>query len=217
MSKMGLTYNTITNDTRSRSTTLHANCMLENIFSDEELNEILKLMTSVPLDAAGTYAGKKASNPAASDTRRVSRVNFFSPSVESQWIFQRFNKAIESINNTFYNFDLNGYNVFQYTEYHAEESGKYDFHNDMILRGSFPPEMHENRKLSFTFLLNEPGIDFEGGELEFFLGTTKEPDIVVTKKGRLVAFPSFIVHRVKPVTKGVRKSIVFWVTGPKFI
>jgi PKHD-type hydroxylase len=36
------------------------------------------------------------------------------------------------------------------------------------------------------------------------------------KRGRILFFPSFILHKVHPVTKGVRKSIVAWVEGPKF-
>ena len=39
---------------------------------------------------------------------------------------------------------------------------------------------------------------------------------VITKYGRAVLFPSFLCHRVKPVTKGIRKSLVVWVVGPKF-
>ena len=40
---------------------------------------------------------------------------------------------LEDINNQFYNFDINGYESFQYTVYHGEEKGKYDFHQDTIM------------------------------------------------------------------------------------
>jgi PKHD-type hydroxylase len=70
--------------------------------------------------------------------------------------------------------------------------------------------------LSITLLLNEPGIDFEGGNFEINKGSPTEVDIVDMKKGMLIAFPSFLIHRVAPVTKGTRKSIVIWVQGPKF-
>ncbi len=35
-------------------------------------------------------------------------------------------------------------------------------------------------------------------------------------KGRMIFFPSFLIHRVAPVTQGIRRSLVIWVTGPKF-
>jgi len=72
----------------------------------------------------------------------------------------------------------------------------------------------ETRKLSMSLLLNEPGVDFEGGELQFQVGTV--PDTPDTPKGRIIAFPSFMLHRVAPLTRGVRRSLVVWVTGPKF-
>jgi PKHD-type hydroxylase len=64
-----------------------------------------------------------------------------------------------------------------------------------------------------SMLLNTPGVDFEGGDFSTFL--SKEQNIPL-KKGEILIFPSFIVHSVKPVTKGIRKSLVIWVTGPKF-
>jgi PKHD-type hydroxylase len=64
-----------------------------------------------------------------------------------------------------------------------------------------------------SMLLNTPGVDFEGGDFSTFL--SKEQNIPL-KKGEILIFPSFIVHSVKPVTKGIRKSLVIWVTGPGF-
>ena len=73
------------------------------------------------------------------------------------------------------------------------------------------------RKLSIGMLLNEPGVDFDGGD--FMINTSREKNSykLEMKKGRLVFFPSFMLHTVTPVTRGIRKSLVVWVTGPKFI
>jgi PKHD-type hydroxylase len=62
-------------------------------------------------------------------------------------------------------------------------------------------------------LLNTPGVDFEGGDFQTCLA--KETNVPL-KRGQILIFPSFVVHRVKPVTKGIRKSLVIWVTGPGF-
>jgi PKHD-type hydroxylase len=72
----------------------------------------------------------------------------------------------------------------------------------------------EPRKLSLTLLLND---DFEGGEFQVNDGKEEMAITVPMNKGRVVLFPSFMIHRVKPVTKGVRKSLVVWVLGPKFV
>jgi PKHD-type hydroxylase len=74
----------------------------------------------------------------------------------------------------------------------------------------------EPRKLSLTLLLNDDNDDFEGGEFQINNGKQETPITVDMFKGRAVLFPSFMIHRVKPVTKGVRKSLVVWVLGPKF-
>ena len=65
-------------------------------------------------------------------------------------------------------------------------------------------------------MLSEPGVDFEGGEFEINQGTETNPMVTDTKKNRAIVFPSWTIHRVKPVIKGVRKSLVIWVVGPKF-
>jgi PKHD-type hydroxylase len=108
---------------------------------------------------------------------------------------------------------LNGYDSFQYTEYQAFEGGKYDFHMDTIMGKNKPANMPETRKLSVTLVLND---DFEGGEFYMNNGQEKDAELIPTGKGRLILFPSFLIHRVAPVTKGVRKSLVVWVNGPKF-
>ena len=80
------------------------------------------------------------------------------------------------------------------------------------------------RKLSFAIVLNE---DYEGGEFEVatLSGAKELPKINVLNlnkkdglsKGSMVVFPSYIWHRVTPVTKGVRKSLVGWVVGKPFV
>ena len=67
------------------------------------------------------------------------------------------------------------------------------------------------RKISMTLLLSDPA-DFEGGELEM-IDDKARPKM---KRGHAIFFASFIRHRVTPVTKGNRKSLVMWFGGPPF-
>ena len=94
----------------------------------------------------------------------------------------------------------------QYTEY--PEGGFYDWHVDNDVNCAHEPPV---RKISMTCLLS-PESEFEGGDLEL----VSEGKIAKIKQGQIVFFASFIRHRVAPVTKGVRKSLVMWFGGTPF-
>jgi len=72
---------------------------------------------------------------------------------------------------------------------------------------------YEPRKISLSLQLSEPS-DYEGGELVLQAGDSER--VAEKARGTLIAFPSFVLHRVRPVTAGVRKSLVIWVAGPEF-
>jgi len=94
----------------------------------------------------------------------------------------------------------------QFTEY--PKGGFYDWHTDLDVNGSFEPPV---RKISMTILLSDPST-FKGGELEF-IEKNKTPNL---KQGQAIFFASFIRHRVAPVTKGIRRSLVMWFGGTPF-
>jgi len=83
----------------------------------------------------------------------------------------------------------------------------YDWHTDNFIDMDREPPV---RKLSMTLLLNDPS-KFEGGNLEI-AGKKMLP----MKQGHAAIFASFLQHRVTPVTKGVRKSLVVWFNGEPF-
>jgi len=95
----------------------------------------------------------------------------------------------------------------QIGRYKSSDKGHYDWHID-----AGAPMNGLQRKLSFVMLLSDPS-EFEGGELQF---RGMEDWKILPKQGSIVVFPSFIEHRVTPVTKGVRYSAVSWVHGPSF-
>lgn len=132
---------------------------------------------------------------------------------ENLWIFEKLRLITEHANNEFFNFDLYGFDYFQYAEYQGEGS-HYDYHTDLIYGHELPSYMIYPRKLSFSLLMNDPS-EYVGGDFEI-MSDTNYPFKLEQKKGRVFAFPSWILHKVSPLTTGVRKSIVWWVTGPKF-
>ena len=74
--------------------------------------------------------------------------------------------------------------------------------------------MGDARKLSYSILVNSEK-EFEGGDLQLMAGP-EEITIPLTQN-QIVFFPSYILHRVTPVTKGIRKAVVGWVRGPDLV
>ena len=93
----------------------------------------------------------------------------------------------------------------QYTVY-PKDGGHYEWHSDIAGGG-----IMTQRKISVTIELNDHENEYEGGLVLVNLGQR----IVELPKGQgtAVFFPSFLVHRVSPVTKGTRKSLVGWIGG----
>jgi PKHD-type hydroxylase len=107
-----------------------------------------------------------------------------------------------------WNFDIDSCEPFQFTKYDVNQ--KYDWHIDTIFN------QDNTRKISFTLLLND---DFEGGDFQFEIGSPDQDHRITTVKlgkGDILFFPSDLWHRVMPVTKGTRYSLVGWCRGPHF-
>lgn len=206
---MSYGYKFITNNPQYRQFAIPSLMSVNDAFTDDQINDIVSYCKSNVLEKALTMGQDDKQENAI----RKSQAKFYHYNEETSWIFNRLNEVIEHVNSNCFNFDLNGYESFQYTEY--KKNGQYNFHTDMA--ELFDPKTNadtEPRKLSLSLILNEPGKDYEGGEFE-----TQTSDKITThesKKGRIFVFPSYIVHRVSPITKGTRKSLVVWVKGPKF-
>ena len=109
--------------------------------------------------------------------------------------------------NAEWNFDLSGMEDVQIGRY--VDKGFYDWHQD----GDLPDDGNYQRKLSCSVQLSDPDT-YEGGDL--VLRLPQEEKAVSRKQGSIVVFPSFVQHKVTPVTKGERYSAVSWMRGPAF-
>ena len=141
-----------------------------------------------------------------SDIRESEIVMIPNHDKEVQWVFQKLSKAINTVNEQVYEYDLRAIETLQYTTYDSSYNGFYRKHIDSrygIL----------SRKLSLSLQLSDPD-DYEGGEVLLHLG--KEPHVANKLRGSITFFPSFVLHEVTPVTKGRRNSLVLWVVGPEF-
>lgn len=114
-------------------------------------------------------------------------------------------------NRNAYGFDVNYLAEIQYTKYYGTNNDKYDWHIDTFWAN---PTLYD-RKLSIVVQLSDPS-EYEGGLFEFDPEIPQPNSADLQKKGTVLVFPSFLRHRVTPVTSGVRKSLVSWIEGPKF-
>ena len=106
-----------------------------------------------------------------------------------------------------WNYDMTHLEQIQISRY--KKLGHYIWHQDL----GIPNENNMQRKLSISIQLNDP-LQYKGGKLEFKNLLEKEQPNM--KQGSIIVFPSFIEHRITPVTKGVRYSAVTWAGGPAF-
>jgi PKHD-type hydroxylase len=210
-----LQYDTLFNNPVERRRVTYPYVWWDNAFTEEQINQITSICDMEEVKPAVVYGNRDEET-----TREIrrSKTKFFEKNPDVSWIFDQFNYVIQSLNNQYYNFNLNGYRTFQYTIYDGEDKGMYDWHMDTILGRELDNSWDEDtRKLTMIMLLSDNVLDFKGGELELNIGRESNSQVVDIVKGKIVVFPSFILHRVKPVTSGIRKSIVVWVEGPKFI
>jgi PKHD-type hydroxylase len=124
-------------------------------------------------------------------------------------IVDRLMHYVQSSNRTNFGVDIAAPYELQFTEYHGVAAGKYDWHQDVWLDS---PRAYD-RKLSLVLQLSDPA-DYEGGAFEFF--GLQQPGETFVGRGSLLIFPSFLQHRVLPVTSGLRRSLVSWVEGPRW-
>jgi PKHD-type hydroxylase len=141
---------------------------------------------------------------------RTSQVSWMDVNSETADIWNKISQVVTEVNRTWFHYDLTGfYEPAQLTLYHGSEQGHYKWHCDNSVSDSNVP-----RKLSMSFMLSDKH-EFEGGDLQI-MNTSDAPVTLEQKKGRAWFFPSYTLHRVTPVTRGIRRTLVLWVGGPAF-
>lgn len=142
------------------------------------------------------------------NTYRRSKTCFIPKTWEFTEIYLKIFNFTNKLNKDTFNFNLNEIQELQYTEYDESYQGHYDWHTDIGLKDT------SQRKLSISIQLSDSS-EYEGGELQ--INTGGHIKTCKKTKGTLIVFPSFLLHRVAPVTKGTRRSLVMWVVGPPFV
>ena len=176
------------------------------IFTPEQCKMIIAAGRAEPKQDA--YVGnKKGITGGVLDTKtRTSHISWI-PFKKMTDMYKDIEKIMKTTNGNHFGFDgMQITELAQYTEY--PKGGFYDWHVDNDVNFAHEPTV---RKISMTLLLS-PENEFEGGDLELMT----EGKAAKLKQGHAIFFASFIRHRVTPVIRGNRKSLVMWFGGTPF-
>ena len=176
-------------------------CQYEDAFSDEEIEKIIDIGEKIELTDAKVYPAGVTNK----DDIRKNKISWIISNKESEWLYRKLTDFILNANGVYFKYDLNHIENLQYTVYN--EGDFFAKHVDHSLLG---PGKY-SRKLSFSLQLTDSE-EYVGGEVKLI--ESVEPRSIIRNKGSITFFPSYTLHEVLPVTKGIRKSLVGWVHGP---
>ncbi|MCU4655008.1 2OG-Fe(II) oxygenase [Roseibacterium sp. SDUM158016] len=125
------------------------------------------------------------------------------------WVMDRMIALVREANREVFDFDITEFAESpQVARYGAEREGHFGWHSD-IGEG----RLAERRKLTIVVQLSEPD-EYDGGTLEVMPGAGALS--AERARGAATLFPSFVLHRVVPVTRGQRHSLTVWCHGTPF-
>lgn len=171
--------------------------------SPDDCTSVIALARDVQLRDAGLVGGETRHGIRRAD------IAWLDDLPQGGWVMDRLVGLVARANREGYGFDLTDFaESAQIARYGAERQGHFDWHSDI---GKGP--LAARRKLTVVVQLSDPA-EYDGGLLEL------RPDSAVhaapNQQGTAVIFPSFVLHRVTPVTVGTRWSLTLWAHGPAF-
>ena len=177
----------------------------EPLFTPEQCQMVINCGRSEKPQKAQVGMGKRPGG--GLDTKKRTTTISWLPFKEMEPMYNDINNFIQKANKNHFGFeDIEITEQAQFTEY--PEGGFYDWHTDTDVNMQHQPPV---RKISMTLLLS-PENQFEGGDLEI----SAPGKAAKLKQGHAIIFASFLAHRVKLVTRGVRQSLVMWFGGTPF-
>jgi len=175
------------------------------LFTPDQCRQVIECGRRQEPEKAQVGIGKR-SGGGLDTNKRVTTISWI-PFKAMPEMYKDINKFIQTANRNHFGFeDVYVTEQAQFTEY--PEGGFYDWHMDTDVNMAHEPPV---RKISMTLLLS-PETQFEGGDLEL-MAKGKRASL---KQGHAIIFASFLNHRVAPVTRGVRQSLVMWFGGTPF-
>lgn len=186
-------------------------CLRPDALSPGECARLIDLF-----DASPDITGGRLSGGNETDTR-ICETLWMDDTTEIAWIFVRLAELVAEVNRENFHFDLDEFResaqILRYsapviTSGGTSSAGRYDTHVDIGAGGH-----SATRKLSLSIQLSAAG-SYSGGGLQ--IGENDEDWSAPLDAGTAILFPSFVKHRILPLTVGTRYALVAWVHGPAF-
>ena len=137
-------------------------------------------------------------------TQRHCQIVWLDCPVLKSSLWERINEA----NASAFNVSVTNRCEMQLISYEGAHRHHYGWHHDVQWYNTAGVD----RKLSVTVQLDDAA-SYLGGEFEFEeLSTTAN----LQARGTVLMFPSYLRHRITPVTKGIRRALVAWFYGPEW-
>lgn len=177
--------------------------VVDQCFTPEQCDEIIKI--------GGNWIEGTVQKFNAQLTDREHRSVLLSKDNLPEELIEGLYFKILQLNNKTFRYHLEGFEIHDLPrifKYSGNREDHYVWHRDTLKI----PEKGTTRKLSFSIQLSDPN-EYEGGDLEF-MPAMKDP--AMKRQGSIILFPSYLTHRVSPVTSGTRFVIVGWIHGPEF-
>ncbi len=124
-------------------------------------------------------------------------------------IYTEVTYKIRQINDCMWKYIINGWEPFQYTQYDESYGGHFNWHIDV--HPKFNVDDFDPRKISFSVGLSNLD-DYDGGD--FMIKIDRNDREFKLGRGDVIVFPSWMLHKVSSVTKGMRRTLVGWGNGP---
>ena len=179
----------------------------EPVFTPEQCNKIIDTGRSQPKRTGRVGKESSLTDTVIRTDTRLSHISWI-PFGMLEPMYRQLENVMHNTNKNHFGFDnMQLTEQAQYTEY--SDGGFYNWHMDNGV--NFESGNEPVRKISMSLLLNHES-EFDGGDLEL----CEEGKVAPLKQGHAIFFASFLNHRVKPVTRCTRKSLVMWFGGTPF-
>jgi len=180
----------------------HYSYFLEDFITQDRLNAINERLLRC-------HAQQEDPNAPAAGVTKTSTV-LVVPYYELRDELEFFKDTCLELNRKFFGYDLfeiTGINTLLYNTYNGNNKEEYDWHWDVTFDQPFD--------IKLTALLNISQTPYTGGELSLFV-SGQENITDFSKPGSMIIFPSFVQHKVNPVTSGTRKTLAMFFMGPSW-
>lgn len=181
----------------------------KKILSDEVINDLTKMVENKYTFSKGKTGIAELGTSTDSYKTNNRNIAYIQPDGDSRWLYETLFPLAKQANEEVFHFDIDIVTDPIHYVIYPEDGGHLDWHMDVGAYGV------NCRKLAMTVQLSDPS-DYEGGDFQIWLGGSDGFVTVPREKGDVVVFPTFLMHRVTPITRGERRCLVFWTGGRPF-